>query len=1041
MPGGFRAMERTKLGRASSHEGQARRGPVSDGETVSSFGTLWNVRVVPILMGTCESFRITCGLYINISIHDYLRALMGFHQKNTPWTLDPRIKIPHGDDKTGVQRGIGNQVSVEFNLLYRFHSALSKRDREWSEEFFINAVMSRVESKDGIIDDQTGKPFKTTEEQIRNGEIPVPIFNKIIGADKNKGKSKEDIDTELAEELDRDSKAAFVPSGLQMIGVDKDTSAPTYKFRRDASGKFDDAELVAEMIQVIEDPICQFGGQNVPKIFKAIEILGILQARKWEVATLNEFRDFFGLKRHERFEDINEDKGITNALRDLYDDPDMVELYPGLLCEGKGRCLDPGTSGPNNGSTALWSGIFNDAVTLVRSDRFYTVDWNVGSLTSWGMHEVTADPQVLNGSVFHRLFQRAFPGYLKFNSVHLWQPLFTPRKNIELAKQQGDISSLDISDFKNGSIQSKGKAQQKIIKSSSEKVPDTVPKPTPVLKTSSYRDIRDKILGEYKAEFQNPGLLVKDIITGEYLQAMMTGTSPGFDRAAGIFQELFTPEIHTMFLDYFVKMSKEITEREKRSLQKHKISFEQEKKKLDHLRLSNGVLEREKKKLDDLERHFKEKTVHEQIYQIDIVKDYAIPVVTRFFVDFLGFWDCVQTPQHPNRQYNENEIYEHICNCQDYRSYNSDETTMWKRRLAFKKSIIFLREKAEYGARRARGFFGLIPRDNKTTGDRAYVVALRNFGVKVSKAFAKKLKNTDEVAAMMLVIALEAVHKSVMTFTEVLAYFIDHPHEKEPNVSNWIEIQNLAYENTPEAHETLKRYVLEAQRIRIDSPLVRLYSPTKPGKEFKLRLTNDTTDEITLRKGDRVLLDLRAAQECEKIFPDPKNGKSVDPKDAEIIFPNPSTLSLNPDDRKLKNYLIYGQDSHFTLGSKQITLLGLIGMIKYIALTKELRVAHDKLGRLKRAKTPEGVENYLTEQWNQLVPSPTTWSLRFNGEGRGVFADGDNADQGHGINQVYQIITRSDPLMTSYDSPAVSAANYPLATQNGFKKQPGTSYY
>lgn len=51
----------------------------------------------------------------------------------------------------------------------------------------------------------------------------------------------------------------------------------------------------------------------------------------------------------------------------------MVELYPGLFCEGKGRCLDPGTSGPNNGSTALWGGIFGDAITLVRSDRFYTV--------------------------------------------------------------------------------------------------------------------------------------------------------------------------------------------------------------------------------------------------------------------------------------------------------------------------------------------------------------------------------------------------------------------------------------------------------------------------------------------------------------------------------------------------------------------------------------------------------------------------------------------------------------------------------------------
>ena len=88
---------------------------------------------------------------------------------------------------------------------------------------------------------------------------------------------------------------------------------------------------------------------------------------------MNEFREFFGLPKHQHFEDINADSGVTDALRDLYDDPDMVELYPGLLCEGKGRCLDPGTLGPNDVTTALWGGVFCDAVTLVRSDRFYTV--------------------------------------------------------------------------------------------------------------------------------------------------------------------------------------------------------------------------------------------------------------------------------------------------------------------------------------------------------------------------------------------------------------------------------------------------------------------------------------------------------------------------------------------------------------------------------------------------------------------------------------------------------------------------------------------
>src|SRR6267378_3402437 len=73
------------------------------------------------------------------------------------------------------------------------------------------------------------------------------------------------------------------------------------------------------------------------------------------------------------FKDINKEPRITDALYDLYEDPDMVELYPGLMCEGDGRCLDPGTVGINSSPTALWAGVFYDAVTLVRFHRLYTV--------------------------------------------------------------------------------------------------------------------------------------------------------------------------------------------------------------------------------------------------------------------------------------------------------------------------------------------------------------------------------------------------------------------------------------------------------------------------------------------------------------------------------------------------------------------------------------------------------------------------------------------------------------------------------------------
>lgn len=53
----------------------------------------------------------------------------------------------------------------------------------------------------------------------------------------------------------------------------------------------------------------------------------MMQARKWGLATLNEFRKFFGLKPHETFESVNSDPVVADHLRHLYDHPDYIEMY------------------------------------------------------------------------------------------------------------------------------------------------------------------------------------------------------------------------------------------------------------------------------------------------------------------------------------------------------------------------------------------------------------------------------------------------------------------------------------------------------------------------------------------------------------------------------------------------------------------------------------------------------------------------------------------------------------------------------------------
>jgi hypothetical protein len=113
-------------------------------------------------------------------------------------------------------------------------------------------------------------------------------------------------------------------------------------YQRKVDGRFNDDDLVNCISDAIEDCAGAFGGRNVPGAMKPIEVLGILQGRKWHVAGLNEFRKHFGLKPFETFEDINSDPGIADALRHLYEHPDFVELYPGIVAEEAKEPMIPG---------------------------------------------------------------------------------------------------------------------------------------------------------------------------------------------------------------------------------------------------------------------------------------------------------------------------------------------------------------------------------------------------------------------------------------------------------------------------------------------------------------------------------------------------------------------------------------------------------------------------------------------------------------------------------------------------------------------------
>ncbi|KAF6789665.1 linoleate diol synthase [Colletotrichum sojae] len=338
---------------------------------------------------------IVGGLYINICLHDYLRAITNTHHSASDWTLDPRVEIGKQFDGEGTPRGVGNQVSVEFNLLYRFHSCISKKDERWIDNFFLKLFPGRK------------------AEDLQNvgmAELGQALFN----FEKN---------------------------------IPKDPSVRTFDgLERQENGTFKDEDLARILKEAMDDPAGCFGARMIPKALKIVEILGINQARKWQVASLNEFREFFGLKRWEKFSDINSNPDIAALLEKLYTDPDMVELYPGLMIEdikpvrntGSGICP----------TYSVGRAVLSDAVTLVRSDRFNTLDYTVSNLTAWGYNEVQQDYKTLGGSMMYKLIQRGLPGWFPYNSIAVMQPMYTKKANENIARELGTFGLYTTDDPK-----------------------------------------------------------------------------------------------------------------------------------------------------------------------------------------------------------------------------------------------------------------------------------------------------------------------------------------------------------------------------------------------------------------------------------------------------------------------------------------------------------------------------------------------------------------------------------------------------------------
>ncbi|KAI7311033.1 linoleate diol synthase [Hortaea werneckii] len=320
--------------------------------------------------------NINVGFFATVVLRDYVAAILNTPRADSEWSLNLGAEIKGGNTRT--ERGTGNVVSVEFAVLYHWHAALSAADADWME----NLVRSSLPEL-GSIDDMT-----------------VEMFHKVLKIEGHKLMSK-------------------APKEWTFGGLE-----------RGADGRFSDVGLAEIIKDCIEEPAHAFGAHGTPASLKVVDVLGQLQARNaFNVCTMNEFRRYLNLKEYQSFEDWNPDKETARAAELLYGHIDNLELYPGLMAEvtkppmpGSGVC--PGqTTG---------RGILDDAVALVRGDRFLSYDLNSTTLTNWGVGAISTLQPGSYGGMLPKLLYTGLPVAWTGTSAYALLPFYTPKAAREI---------------------------------------------------------------------------------------------------------------------------------------------------------------------------------------------------------------------------------------------------------------------------------------------------------------------------------------------------------------------------------------------------------------------------------------------------------------------------------------------------------------------------------------------------------------------------------------------------------------------------------
>ncbi|EPQ26740.1 uncharacterized protein PFL1_05719 [Pseudozyma flocculosa PF-1] len=330
--------------------------------------------------------NVNVATFANVIVGDFLAAILDTLRADSSWTPDLG-----GKSTERQQHGTGDAAAAESSLLYRWFAAASA-----SDDCFMQETLHR------------GFP-KTAIDDIAPQDFWGFVSSRVA-------------------ELDEMSPSEWTFGNGQ--------------FTRNAQGTFDSRKLAELIMDSIEEPGHAFGARSSPSSHRLLEIAGIRLARDvFGVATLNEFRAAMNLTTYKSFQEWNpSEPQVALAAERLYGHIDDLELYPGLMAEetkppgpGSGLCCGYTTS----------RAVFEDLISLIRSDRFLTFDRSSATLTSWGVGTLAPVPGAYGGSLATVLFA-TLPGAWPGTSSFAMLPFHTNRSVRKVLADNKALHQYDV---------------------------------------------------------------------------------------------------------------------------------------------------------------------------------------------------------------------------------------------------------------------------------------------------------------------------------------------------------------------------------------------------------------------------------------------------------------------------------------------------------------------------------------------------------------------------------------------------------------------